>query len=65
MFQEQKNKEQIPDEVMSVRAEQFRRNLICYLNIRLLQDYLLRGDEPETRMIWLSDLEQTIEWAGR
>lgn len=60
MFLEKKRKRKIPKKVMVIKTEQYRRNLICYLNICLLQDYLLRGDAVEARMIWLSDLELTM-----
>lgn len=43
------------------QLEQYRRFLLYYLNIRLLQDYLLQGDAIGARMLWLYDLELIME----
>ena len=53
------NPDRLP--VLSRRLELQKRFLLWYLNIRLIQDYLLRSNAMEERMLWLSDLEQTIK----
>ena len=46
--------------VLSGQLERQKIFLLWYLNIRLVQDYLRQSSAMEEKMLWLSDLEQTI-----